>query len=54
MDDGTKSGSGFTLCTDSYSLTEVELLIKTLKENFNLDSTIQKSKVNHRIYIFNE
>ena len=54
MDDGSKLGSGFTLCTDSYSLTSVELLIKTLKDNFNLNCTIHKFNVNYRIYILNE
>lgn len=54
MDDGAKLGSGFTLCTDSYSLTDVELLIKALNDNFNLKCTIHKSKNNYRIYILSK
>ena len=37
MDDGSKSRNNFYLNTDSYSLSEVQLLIKVLKENFNLN-----------------
>ena len=40
MDDGTKEGSGFIFCTDPFTLDEVELLVKVLKENFNLNCTI--------------
>lgn len=52
MDDGYKGSSGFTFCTDSYTLSEVQLLVKVLKENFDLNSTIHnKSKDSYRIYI---
>lgn len=52
MDDGYKNGNGFMLCTDSYSLSEVELLIKVLKNNFDLNCTYHsKGKDNYRIYI---
>ena len=37
MDDGGKSRNNFYLNTDSFSLDEVELLIKVLKENFDLN-----------------
>lgn len=51
MEDGTKRDNGFIFCTDSYTLSEVELLIKVLKQNFNLNCTYQKNKDNYRIYI---
>lgn len=52
MDDGCKNGKGFVLCTDNFTIKEVELLRKVLKHNFNLDTTIQKSNIgNPRIYI---
>ena len=51
MDDGGKKNKGFILGTDSYTLSEVELLIKVLKQNFDLDSSIHRSKDNYRIYI---
>jgi hypothetical protein len=52
MDDGSKHENGFHLNTDSYTLSEVELLIKVLKENFDLNCTSHKrSKDRYRIYI---
>lgn len=51
MDDGSKTNSGFVLCTDSYLLNEVELLIKVLKDNFDLNCNIHKVNGNYRIYI---
>lgn len=56
-DDGqlVKRG-GVTLCTDSYTLEEVNLLIKILDNKFNLKCSIHNKKgrtgnVYHRIYI---
>jgi hypothetical protein len=54
MDDGARqsSGFGFYLCTDSFTLAEVELLCSVLKENLTLDCSIHKHGANHhRIYI---
>jgi hypothetical protein len=51
MDDGAKKNNSFIFCTHSYSLSEVELLIKVLKQNFNLDCTYHKSKDQYAIYI---
>lgn len=51
MDDGSKINSGLTFCTDSFSLSEVELLIGVFKENFDLNCTINKNKGNYRIYV---
>lgn len=56
-DDGqlVKRG-GITLCTDSYTLSEVELLIKILENKFNLKCSIHKKlgrtgNIYYRIYI---
>lgn len=52
MDDGCKHNSGFHLCTDSYTLSEIELLIKVLKQNFDLNCTYNKiGEDKYRIYI---
>lgn len=52
MDDGSKHASGFRLCTDSFSLKEVNLLVKVLKINFGLNCSIhKKGKDQNRIYI---
>lgn len=52
MDDGCKQSSGFNLCTDSYTLSEINLLIKVLKENFDLNCTYHnKGEDQYRIYI---
>lgn len=41
MGDGSKIGKGILLCTDSFTLKEVILLMNILKIKFNIDSTIQ-------------
>jgi LAGLIDADG DNA endonuclease family len=52
MDDGHKDRKNFIFSTNSYKLKEVKLLKKVLKENFNLDCTIQQHKINqYRINI---
>jgi hypothetical protein len=52
MDDGTKQSSGFTFCTDSFNLPEVQLLISSLKEKFDLNcNLVNYSKGCYRIYI---
>jgi len=61
MDDGqrVKTG-GITLCTDSYSSDEINILREALKNNFNLKTSIhnKKSKIEgvsyERIYIKKE
>lgn len=40
MGDGSKSHKGIILCTDSYSIKEVIILINILKIKFNIDSSI--------------
>jgi hypothetical protein len=52
MDDGNKSRNNFYLNTDSYSLSEIQLLIKVLKENFNLNCSYHVKRLGkYRIYI---
>lgn len=41
MGDGSKLGNGILLCTDSYSLKEVIILMNILKIKFDIDSKIQ-------------
>lgn len=47
---------GITLCTDNYTLTEVELLIKALVNRYNLNCSIhykkgKAEKLYYRIYL---
>lgn len=54
LDDGFIQGNNFRFCTDSFTLNEVELLIKVLKDNFDLNCSSQirsKNKYHYRIYI---
>lgn len=52
MDDGYKSGSGLYLCTESFSVSEMEFLVNILKGKFGLVCSIHKvTKGGHRIYI---
>lgn len=52
-DDGSfnRVGRYVTLCTDSFTLAEVELLIKVLNTKFNLIAYKVKNNNNHRIVI---
>ena len=54
MDDGSKSGSGFILNTQSFTKDENLFLIKILKENFDLDCVLHLHSTltnQYRIYI---
>jgi hypothetical protein len=51
MDDGCKSKSGFKLCTYGFELEDIKKLSNHLRNNFDLKTTIQKSKC---IYIKKE
>ena len=51
-DDGQQvKNGGVTLCTDNYTLTEVEVLIKALSNRYNLECSIHKKKVNPKGFI---
>jgi hypothetical protein len=52
MDDGSKTGTGFRLNTQSYTKVENLLLIQILKDKFDLDCSLHLSGNNQqRIYI---
>lgn len=50
-DDGTKTGSGFRLNTQSFSKDENLLLIKILKKKFDLNCSLHKQRKHFVIYI---
>jgi hypothetical protein len=56
MDDGGKHNkNNFVLCTNAFTLEEVQLLIKVLKENFDLNCSIHRpNKDQYRIYILKD
>ena len=51
MDDGSKSRSSIYLNTQQFNLDEQVRLIELLKVQFEIDSTLNKDKVYHRIRI---
>lgn len=52
MQDGAKGTSGgLYICTDSFTLTDVERLTSYLTETYNIRCSIHKAKGNYRIYI---
>jgi hypothetical protein len=52
MDDGYKSGKGLYICTESFSLNEIKILINILINKFNLKCSYHKVTNGYRIYIF--
>jgi hypothetical protein len=58
MDDGTKVGEGLKICTNSFSFTDCNFLVKLLYDNFNLKASVQsagaKNKEQYHIYIWKE
>lgn len=51
MGHGSKAKYGFYLNTQSFTNEENLLLVKTLKDKFNLNSTVHKARQNYIIYI---
>jgi len=54
MGDGTYTGAGLKLCTDSFSSEDLDILIAALNKKWNLNVTkqIQNREKNHyRLYI---
>lgn len=51
MGDGSKLNKGITLCTNSFTLQEVVLLINILIIKFDIQPTIHKDNTNYRIFI---
>jgi ubiquinol-cytochrome c reductase cytochrome b subunit len=56
MDDGAKVGSGLKFATNSYIHNDCKILVKVLKDNFNLKASIQSAgaKDQYIIYIWKE
>lgn len=52
MDDGYKSGKGFYISTESYTLVEHKFLVDLLKSKFDLDCGYHKYTNGYRLYIF--
>jgi hypothetical protein len=52
MDDGGKVGSGLKLATNNFKLEEIKILIKILKNKFNIYSTYQKTGVKDQYHIY--
>lgn len=52
MDDRYKSGKGLYICTESFSLDEIKILISVLKNKFNLTCSYHRVTNDYRIYIF--
>ncbi len=44
MDDGSRTSSSMTLATNSFSYSELQLLVELLKEKFDLNFTIHKAR----------
>jgi hypothetical protein len=44
MDDGMKAGEGLRLCTDSYTYSDILILIDMLKNKFNIECKPQKKR----------
>lgn len=42
MDDGGRANYGIRIATNSFTLEEIEILVKVLKDKFDLNCTIQK------------
>lgn len=53
-DDGYKTKNGLYICTESFTKEENELLIKVLKDKFEIDCSIHKHTNGHRLYILAE
>lgn len=51
MDDGYKTTKGIYLCTESYSLNDVEILCDVLYSKFGLECNPHKYREGFRIYI---
>jgi hypothetical protein len=52
MDDGSKSGAGLTLSTNSFSYSECLFLVKVLYDNFNIKANINLAGVENKYIIY--
>lgn len=51
MDDSYKSGKGLYICTESFTLIEMDFLINILKSKFDLECSKHKYTNGYRIYV---
>lgn len=51
MGDGSKRNKGIILCTDSYSIKEIIILMNILKIKFDINTTIHMDNGYPRIFI---
>lgn len=51
-DDGYKSKKGLYICTESFSLEEIKVLLLILENKFDLKCSYHKTTNGYRIYIF--
>jgi len=51
MDDGGKTGLGLHISTESFSITEINLLINILNNKYSIKSSLHIRKPSGRIYI---
>jgi hypothetical protein len=52
MDDGARTKFGFRLCTNSFSLADVDRLRTVLLENFGIESTRQKTNIEGQYVLY--
>jgi hypothetical protein len=52
MDDGSKVNSGLKFATNSYTHNDCKILVKVLKDNFNLKASIQSAGVKDQYIIY--
>lgn len=52
MDNGSKAGSGVKLATNSFRLTDLNLLCETLYSLYDLNCTIQSAGVENQYVIY--
>lgn len=45
MDDGAKSGNSYILCTNSFSLNDIEIIQRVLLNKFEIEITVQASNI---------
>jgi recombination protein RecA len=51
MDDGSVTNVGYNLATNGFTLEDVKYLQNIIKNNFNINTSIQKSSGRYKIYI---
>ena len=52
MDDGCKVGKGLKLCTNSFTYSECNFLVKILYDNFNIKASVQSAGVDNQFHIY--